>query len=90
MLKLFSRRPKKKNFKKLKKLKNTLTIEQTVVGTPAYIAPEVVKRKKHTTKTDIWSLGITVYRPMNTQRPIAECVNVINRYRIHTGSKHEG
>merc|ERR1712096_162407 len=41
--------------------KLTRTIKQTIIGTPAYIAPEVVQRGKHTTSTDIWSLGITVY-----------------------------
>lgn len=28
------------------------------IFSPAYIAPEVVKREKHSTKSDIWSLKI--------------------------------
>merc|ERR1712034_289626 len=49
----------------------TKTIEQTIIGTPAFIAPEVVRRGKHTTSTDIWSLGITVYEMVTGKLPFA-------------------
>merc|ERR1711964_579263 len=39
----------------------THTVQQTLCGTPAFIAPEVVRKDKHTTSTDIWSLGVIVY-----------------------------
>merc|ERR1711964_101728 len=35
--------------------------EQTLCGTPAFLAPEVIRRSKHTTSSDIWSLGVVVY-----------------------------
>merc|ERR1711964_74691 len=49
--------------------KLTKTIEQTLIGTPAFIAPEVIQRGKHTTSTDIWSLGVTVYKMITGKLP---------------------
>merc|ERR1711964_507141 len=51
----------------------TRTVEQTIIGTPAYIAPEVYRRSKHTTKTDIWSLGVTVYEMVTGKTPFESC-----------------
>lgn len=33
-----------------------------VVGTLAYIAPELLRRHPHTEKVDYWSLGIIAYK----------------------------
>merc|ERR1711964_338103 len=49
--------------------KLTHTEKQTICGTPAFIAPEVVQKGKHTTKTDIWSLGVTVYNMLTGDIP---------------------
>merc|ERR1712096_198568 len=35
----------------------THTVKQTVCGTPAFMAPEIVNRRPHTTASDIWSFG---------------------------------
>merc|ERR1712096_120104 len=47
----------------------THTVQQTLCGTPAFIAPEVVRKDKHTTSTDIWSLGVIVYNMVTGEIP---------------------
>lgn len=33
----------------------------TLCGSPAYLAPEIIERKRYTNSIDIWSLGIIIY-----------------------------
>jgi NIMA (never in mitosis gene a)-related kinase len=39
----------------------TVAKAHTQVGTPYYIAPEILKGRAYTNKADIWSLGILIY-----------------------------
>jgi serine/threonine protein kinase len=39
------------------------------VGTPLYMAPEVLTHKPHSTKTDIWSMGLVIYQLCTGQLP---------------------
>lgn len=68
-----------RKIKKKKKKKNK------VVGTPDYLAPEVLKGEEHTFRLDYWSLGIIAYEfltgglPFNDESPELIFKNILAR-----------
>ena len=40
-----------------------------VVGTPFIVSPEMLKRQPYDYKTDVWSLGITLYQMASLRLP---------------------
>lgn len=36
-------------------------MQKSMVGTPLYMAPQVLKREKYTSKCDIWAIGVIFY-----------------------------
>lgn len=50
-----------------------------VLGTPLYMAPELVKHERYTEKVDVWSLGVIVYQLLCGKTPYdAKNLNRIN------------
>lgn len=50
-------------------LSNTRSRAKTVVGTPYYLSPEIIKQEGYSFKSDIWSAGVLLYEMCALQPP---------------------
>lgn len=60
-----------------KELSSNTKFAQTNVGTPFYMAPEIINEKKYDEKSDIWSLGCLLYE-LCALRPPFEAANAVS------------
>ncbi|KAI8089567.1 uncharacterized protein BX664DRAFT_297377 [Halteromyces radiatus] len=56
--------------------------DQTVSGTPNWMAPEVIEMKGASTKSDIWSLGCTLIELVTGKPPYADLISMSAMFRI--------
>ena len=52
-----------------KGLKSTWEKAKTMVGTPYYLSPEIIKNEPYDSKSDIWALGVLLYELMTFKMP---------------------
>ena len=50
-------------------LSHTRSKAKTVVGTPYYLSPEIIRNEPYSFKSDIWSLGVLLYEMAALQPP---------------------
>ncbi|KAG8882992.1 hypothetical protein FRB98_003371 [Tulasnella sp. 332] len=66
-------------------LATTHSKRATMVGTPYWMAPEVISGSLYDTKADIWSLGVTIYEMMMKTPPHSDQVPMRAFILITTG-----
>lgn len=53
-------------------LKNKAARTFTIIGTPHYMAPEIITGKGYSYNVDLWSIGVCLYEFMCGRVPFAE------------------
>lgn len=59
----------------------------SVRGTPYWMAPEVITCDGHGSKSDIWSVGCTVFEMATSKPPLSELIPQAAMYHIGSGNK---
>eukprot|EP00927_Polykrikos_kofoidii_P083682 TRINITY_DN8629_c0_g1_i1.p1 TRINITY_DN8629_c0_g1~~TRINITY_DN8629_c0_g1_i1.p1 ORF type:complete len:1152 (+),score=239.51 TRINITY_DN8629_c0_g1_i1:146-3601(+) len=67
--------PKLGDFGISKVMEHTAAIAGTVIGTPAYLAPEMIENRPYDNKVDVWSMGVVLYELIAFRQPF-HCGNI--------------
>tara|TARA_B110000208_G_scaffold66268_1_gene86012 strand:- start:2021 stop:3115 length:1095 start_codon:yes stop_codon:yes gene_type:complete len=51
-------------------------LSTTICGSPLYMAPEILRYEKYTSKAELWSLGIILYQLIYKKTPFKNCKNI--------------
>lgn len=52
-----------------KNLQSDSCIMKSIVGTPLYMSPQLLKKTKYTNKSDLWSIGLIYYEMLHGRTP---------------------
>jgi serine/threonine-protein kinase ULK/ATG1 len=52
-----------------KSLNSEEAVMKSIVGTPLYMSPQILKKGKYTTKSDLWSIGLIYYEMLHGRTP---------------------
>lgn len=52
-------------------------LNQTMCGSPLYMAPEIINRNQYNNQTDLWSIGMILFEMLYGYHPYAHCDNIL-------------
>ena len=68
-------------------LKYLFEKKNTIIGSPYWMAPEVIRNEPYSASADIWSLGITLIECLEQRPPLFEMSPMQAAYAIGSGKE---